>query len=148
MSPPAILAIGLGVALALVLAALIFAWRTIRKQNQVIESYARRVAWTKGTVKAAATNTVWAWMEHSHTDPRLRHFLIGVIGSIQQALELDDRQMAEAIERMPDPPRRIPTRVQAPPYLAGPEDVIGELRQRAAVIQAEGAREPDVEEGE
>lgn len=54
---------------------------------------------------------------------RLRHFLVSAFSSIQQAADMDDLAMAETMERVPEPPRRLPRYPQVPPYLASPEDV-------------------------
>lgn len=57
---------------------------------------------------------------------RMRHYLAALYSDLQDALGLDDVQMAEVRDRMrmTDPPRRLPKYPQIPPYLATPEDAV------------------------
>lgn len=54
---------------------------------------------------------------------KLRHYLVSAFSSIQMAADLDDLGMAETMETVPEPPRRLPRYPQVPPYLASPADV-------------------------
>lgn len=75
-------------------------------------------------VYASITPLVWAWVEDTpQAATRRRVFLMSVFRNIQSALLLDDGMMGDQIEATPEPPRRMPTRPQVPPYLATAEDL-------------------------
>ncbi len=59
-------------------------------------------------------------------DARLRLYLVATYSTIQEALQADDLEMAEAMEaaRLHDAPRRMPRYPQVPAFLARPEDAV------------------------
>lgn len=78
----------------------------------------------------AVVPLTWAWdvVESSVAGEtpsvqKLRHYLVNAFTSLQLALDRDDLAMTEAMESVPEPPRRLPRYPQVPPYLASPADV-------------------------
>lgn len=94
-------------------------------------------------VRQAFTPLKWAWdllgdeaFSSSPTARWLRVYLASVIGTLQDALAAEDATVAEWLEKVPEPPRRLPKYPQIPPYLARPEDVVGGTAA-SAVAEAE-----------
>lgn len=129
----------------------------IRLVAEVLES--RRLRRELGTRSSEVDNLVcrvqdalvplrWSWSllsdpgyTLSSTATRLRHHLALVVIGLQKALGWNDFTMAEWLDTVPEPPRRLPRYPVVPAYLASAEDAVGmasldmaDVRMAASVV--------------